>query len=593
MLDHLVTYARTHGLVAEPGFAPKTARWAILCDPAGAFQEVLDLADPEEKGSPGRTFPRCPELSQPEIKRGGAGCRHFLVDSADVVALHAAEAPDAKLHAKHAYFTGLLRQAAEVMPRLAGVAAMLDDEASLQAIRDRLLARKAKPTDKATFAIFGESPLYPVESDAWHDWWRRFRRTLGTDPAAPPVEKDGVPLVRCLASGELVEPVATQPKIAGLSDVGGLAMGDVLASFKQDAFCSYGFVQAANAPVSEQIGAEYRAALNHLLREHSHRLVSAKVVHWFKERVPPEDDPLSWLAGSDEQNELNAQQRARELLDAIRTGQRPSLAGNRYYALTLSGASGRVMIRDWMEGQFEDLVQKISAWFDHLSIVRRDGQGLAPSPKLFAVFGALVRDLKDLPAPLETALWRVAVRGEAIPWQAMAQALARMKIDILGNETLNHARVGLLKAFHVRQGDREMHPNLNEEHPEPAYHCGRLMALFAALQYRALGDVGAGVVQRYYAAASATPALVLGRLNRTAQFHLNKLDPGLARWYERRLASLWACIRDRVPRTLSLEQQSLFALGYYQQIASDRAGTVKPDSQETEVASGPQETSHD
>jgi len=593
MLDHLVSYARTHGLVAEPGFAPKTARWAILCDPAGAFQEVLDLADPEEKGSPGKTFPRCPELSQPEIKRGGSGCRHFLVDSADVVALHAADAPDAKLHAKHAYFTGLLRQAAEVMPRLAGVAAMLDDEASQQAIRDQLLARKAKPTDKVTFAIFGESPLYPVESDAWHDWWRRFRRTLGTDPSVPLAEKEGAPLVRCLASGELVEPVATQPKIAGLSDVGGLAMGDVLASFKQEAFCSYGFVQAANAPVSEQIGAEYRAALNHLLREHSRRLVSAKVVHWFKERVPPEDDPLRWLAGSDEQDELNAQQRARELLDAIRTGKRPSLAGNRYYSLTLSGASGRVMIRDWMEGQFEDLVERIDAWFAHLSIVRRDGRGLAPPPKFFAVLGALVRDLKELPAPLETAMWRVAVRREPIPRQAMAQALARMKIDILGNETLNHARVGLLKAFHVRQGDRQMHPNLNEDHPEPAYHCGRLMAVLAALQESALPNVGAGVVQRYYAAASSTPALVLGRLVRTAQFHLNKLKPGHAYWYEGRLANIWSRIRDHVPPTLSLEEQSLFALGYYQQIASDRAGIVKPDSQETEVAAGPKETDHD
>ena len=37
--------------------------------------------------------------------------------------------------------------------------------------------------------------------------------------------------------------------------------------------------------------------------------MSAKVVHWFKERVPPEDDPLSWLAGSTEQDELNAARR--------------------------------------------------------------------------------------------------------------------------------------------------------------------------------------------------------------------------------------------------------------------------------------------
>ncbi|HSG38425.1 MAG TPA: type I-C CRISPR-associated protein Cas8c/Csd1, partial [Thermoanaerobaculia bacterium] len=127
------------------------------------------------------------------------------------------------------------------------------------------------------------------------------------------------------------------------------------------------------------------------------------------------------------------------------------------------------------------------------------------------------------------------------------------------------------------KGKIPMEPFLNEDHPEPAYQCGRLMAMLAALQYRALGDVGAGVVQRYYASASATPALVLGRLVRTAQFHLNKLDRGLARWHEGRIADTWGKIRDRVPRTLDLEQQSLFALGYYQQIAHDRART-RPDA---------------
>ena len=111
---------------------------------------------------------------------------------------------------------------------------------------------------------------------------------------------------------------------------------------------------------------------------------------------------------------------------------------------------------------------------------------------------------------------------------------------------------------------------LNEDHPHPAYHCGRIMAVLAGLQRKAIGDVGAGVVQRYYAAASSTPALVLGRLARTSQFHINKLEPGLAYWYESKLAGIWGRIKDAVPTTLSLEEQSLFALGYYQQMADMR-----------------------
>ena len=119
-----------------------------------------------------------------------------------------------------------------------------------------------------------------------------------------------------------------------------------------------------------------------------------------------------------------------------------------------------------------------------------------------------------------------------------------------------------------------MKPFVNEEHPEPAYQCGRLMAVLAGVQRAALGDVGAGIVQRFYAAASSTPALVLGRLTRQSQFHLNKLEPGLTHWFESKIADIWARIGDRVPPTLTLEEQSLFALGYYQQMAADR--TKKP-----------------
>ena len=118
---------------------------------------------------------------------------------------------------------------------------------------------------------------------------------------------------------------------------------------------------------------------------------------------------------------------------------------------------------------------------------------------------------------------------------------------------------------------QELGPYLNQDHPHPAYHCGRLMAVLAAVQLSALGNVGAGVVQRYYAAASSTPALVLGRITRTSQFHLNSLNksqPERADAYERTISGIWGRIKDAVPPTLSLEEQSLFAMGYYQQMCA-------------------------
>ncbi len=209
-----------------------------------------------------------------------------------------------------------------------------------------------------------------------------------------------------------------------------------------------------------------------------------------------------------------------------------------------------------------------------------------------AVLGGTVRELKDLPRNVTTRLWRAALKKEPIPFSVLAQALNRAKIDIVNDQPFNHARMGLIKAFNLRhnrsQGGDSMSdtlkPFLNEHHPHPAYHCGHLLAVMAALQRRALGNVGAGVVQRYYAAASTTPALVLGRLSRLSQFHLNKLDnPGLAIWYENLLAGIWGRMKDSPPGVLNLEEQSLFALGYYQQIASlgiPKAGNDQPEKGE-------------
>lgn len=114
-----------------------------------------------------------------------------------------------------------------------------------------------------------------------------------------------------------------------------------------------------------------------------------------------------------------------------------------------------------------------------------------------------------------------------------------------------------------------MSTHLNPDHPDPAYHAGRLMAVLANIQEAALGNVNANVVQRFYPAASATPALVFGRLARLSQFHLAKLDPGLGKYFDLKQADIWAQVQDRLPATFSLEQQTLFALGYYQQLAHD------------------------
>jgi CRISPR-associated protein Csd1 len=570
MLDRLLDYADRHNLQTEPGFAAKTVKWGIACTQNGEFSAVLDLGEGR-----GRVFARAPYLSQPELIGGSTARSHFLVDALSTVALllkpDAAEGEVARAEAKHRFFVEMLEDAAEAVPDLGLAATMLADPEQLQRVREALNSHKAKPTDTATIIVRGALPL---DEGGWEDWWRAKRRRFTNGSPGMDARRD-------LLTGDWAPPAPTHPKIRGLAGVGGLAAGDVLVGFDKAAFQSYGLKQSANAAMSAGTATAYSEALNHLIATNGKRLGNVLAVYWYQQRVEQEHDVMAWLEEPPETEAAGAEALVRDLLAAIRAGNPPAnLADNRYHALTLSGAAGRVMVRDWMEGAFEDLVANVHGWFSDLDVVDPFG-GQARAPKFLTVAGSVVRELDDLPAPLVRTLFRAAVTGGPIPQAALAMAVQRVRVAVVTDEESNpktrwrmRPRMALIKAYHRRNrpnGGSPVERTVNPEHPDTAYHCGRLLAVLAALQRKALGDVGAGVVQRYYTAASQTPALLVGRLVANAKNHLNKIEPpGLAYWFETRIAEIMVRIGDQAPRTLDLERQSLFALGYYQQLAELR-----------------------
>lgn len=571
MLQALMEYGSS--LDSEPGFKTREVRWYVELNSDGRFLNVLPLGD----GKRGALHPRCPDMHN--MNAGGKS--HFLVETVQtVVLLFKANEERSKIkstHEKHKFFLDLLHKAANSSVYLAAVVKALGDDSCLAEIQKALTENKAKPTDWLGWRVDGKDPR---EENSVQAWWRQWRKTdLGDGQPDPTSASDNVTdsTMVCLLTGHATQPLPTHPKITGLSGVGGLGTGDAMVGFDKASFGSFGLEQSANAAMGAEAAQKYVDGLNDLIRHHSRKLANALVVHWFKEQVVQQDDPLEWLNGfeSQEQTEASALAAARQLLNSIRSGERANLGNNQYYAMTLSGASGRVMVRDWMEGRFEDLVRNVEAWFADLAIIARDGKEQVHDPKFMAVCGALTRELKDLPAPTAATLWKVAVQQLPIPQQLMAQALARFRSDLVKDEPFNHARMGLIKAYFVRRqpgGNQTMTAYLNPDHPEAAYHCGRLLAMYSSLQRAALGDVGAGVVQRYYSAASQTPGLILGRLTSNARNHLGKLESGLAHWYENQIADVMGRLGDSAPRILDLEGQGLFALGYYQQLGALRAG---------------------
>jgi CRISPR-associated protein Csd1 len=90
-----------------------------------------------------------------------------------------------------------------------------------------------------------------------------------------------------------------------------------------------------------------------------------------------------------------------------------------------------------------------------------------------------------------------------------------------------------------------------------------------AAQYAALGRVNASITDRYYGAASATPARVFSTLIRGGMVHASDARRrGKGGWIGPLMEQIIARLPTDLPRSLRLEDQGRFAVGYYHQRAT-------------------------
>ncbi|HZU90104.1 MAG TPA: type I-C CRISPR-associated protein Cas8c/Csd1, partial [Stellaceae bacterium] len=142
-----------------------------------------------------------------------------------------------------------------------------------------------------------------------------------------------------------------------------------------------------------------------------------------------------------------------------------------------------------------------------------------------------------------------------------------------------------IKACINRSEEEKVPESLDPSNRNPAYQLGRLFALLEAAQYAALGRVNAPIGDRYYGAASATPARVFGPLLRGLRNHLSDARKrGRGGWIEPRIIEVMKQLPSDLPRSLRLEDQGRFAVGYYH----ERANRLSKDSN-TEEIQGDQE----
>ena len=104
--------------------------------------------------------------------------------------------------------------------------------------------------------------------------------------------------------------------------------------------------------------------------------------------------------------------------------------------------------------------------------------------------------------------------------------------------------------------------SLNREEKNVGYRLGRLFSILEKAQRDAIPGANTTIKDRFYGSASATPAVVFPQLLRLTQHHIQKSDFGASidKWIEEVV-----CDIKKFPPHLSLEEQGMFAIGYYHQ----------------------------
>jgi CRISPR-associated protein Csd1 len=168
------------------------------------------------------------------------------------------------------------------------------------------------------------------------------------------------------------------------------------------------------------------------------------------------------------------------------------------------------------------------------------------------------------------------------------QAVKRNRAE----QTITRPRAALIKMVllsqHTDFPEEDSMAQLDTQNQDPAYLCGRLLAVLERIQQAAIPGAGSTITDRFYGTFSSAPASVAGVLLRKSQAHLAKLRKerrGTERALQGKLEEIQALLND-FPRTLTLEQQGLFGLGYYHQRAQDRADAIarKQEKEEAEAA---------
>ena len=372
-----------------------------------------------------------------------------------------------------------------------------------------------------------------------------------------------------LLSGDETDLARLHPLISGVT--GANTTGAAIVSFNLDAFTSYGKSQSYNAPLGVQEAFRYTTALNRLLANGTRRvrIGDATVVFWSdRAEAADAEEVLRQIFGEEVPEKASAEHgvtvdRVRMFLDAARKGRLVDELDDPkapFYILGLSPNASRINVRYWLPGTVQQFAERLAQHAEDLDMV--GGAEHGPPLPVRRILDQTARDRKDVPPQLAGALARAVLGGLPYPPAVFSGIIRRVRVDA----TINHQRAAFLKAFLRRNKKKEVPMALNKDHPDEAYHLGRLFAALEKTQEDASKrKLNSTLKDKYFGAAAATPASVFPRLLQLHQHHMNKIEnPGFRVNREKMIGEICGHL-GRFPSHLPLDQQGLFYIAYYHQ----------------------------
>ena len=561
--------------IAQPGYSQENISYEIVLAPDGSVVAVNDIRNTAGK----KPLPKVIAVPA-SFKRPGIGSRSFFLWDKSSYVLGFGEAKAAQ---DHASFRELHLSA---MPNL--------DDPALIALQSFIKAWQ--PESLPSHALFaphaeglvGANIVFRLDGEL-RFMHQRPAAEEARDRIFGDASKAG-PIAECLVTGKRSKIATLHPAIKGVN--GAQSAGASIVSFNLESFTSYGKSQGGNAPISEQSAFAYTTVLNHLLRrsEHNHQRIQigdASVVFWAEADDTEAAQAAEWTFDSllntppDDSQEA---ERVRNVLTQVAKGRPlseldPNLQdGTRMFVLGLAPNASRISIRFWETGTLGVFAHRLA---QHAEDFRLEPVPWKTAPAARRVVLATVPNREGAMPKMDDAFnnlvgefMRSVLSGRPYPRSLLANTLMRIRTD--GN--LSGLRAAICKGILARERrlginvhihKEEVPVSLDKQSTNPGYRLGRLFAVLEAVQRSALGgQVNATIRDRYYGAASATPASVFPVLLRNTQNHLGKLrkeKPGLAVNLEKDIREIVDGLPEHFARSLRIEDQGRFAIGYYHQ----------------------------